>query len=151
MMSRGNNYTKQEIKSLRSELPKFPVWLIKELTRQHTPIGWRVMQSSRKSGKVSSGDHTIKVPWMNDVYGVYYFLHECGHVNLGHMNFGDGRSDHITEFEAERYATHTLRACGVVIPEWLIESGKEYVSRVMDKDTKKGVYVRDHIRRWATA
>ena len=57
------------------------------------------------------------------------FLHEVGHVVLGH-----GKSCKLKRFEresaAESYATKSIREYGIPVPREAVALGKRYVSRM---------------------
>ena len=106
-------------------------------------------QQKGASGLCEFSTKTIFVPLVCDDYSLAVFLHEVAHVRLRHAY--SKQPSHIIEFEAERWAQHTLRECGFRVTREILRSAKGYVREEILKDEVNGIPIDPAIRRWATS
>lgn len=59
---------------------------------------------------------------------LYGFLHEIGHIVMGHGKKNPLRS-HQKEFQAEQYARRSFREYGITVPRKQVVMGNAYVAR----------------------
>jgi hypothetical protein len=69
---------------------------------------------------------------------LYVYLHECAHHHLGHTKPDYREPLWKQEYEAEQWATTTMRREGLSVPRAMIASAKQYVGECADIDKKKG-------------
>ena len=129
-----------------------PEATLRAVARRHKPRGWRVIEGRADDGPLPKGfesakfqliaycdfiNKIIKHPKINSRWGLYVFLHECGHAHLQTEACWNGaESVADLEVEAERYAIAALRASGIPVPrDVLIEARrviKDYVDKIND-------------------
>jgi len=124
---------------------------IKTIVRKYRPKGWRVRESKRRS-KSQSGlavwkTKTLLVPVLEDGPSLFVFLHECGHVRLGHGTVP--RPRHQEEYEAEKFAIHAMKVEGLSISPGVLNHAKINVWNRIAEDEAKGIKISKHILRWA--
>lgn len=77
---------------------------------------------------------SIKCIEIDSYYNLAVFLHECGHVNLGHKQDADSL-DYLAqiEYEAEMYAVTAMRAMGLRVPARYLQDAKKYVRACVER------------------
>lgn len=123
--------------------------MFEEIVRRYKPRGWKVVYRAPVSAVAEAlSIHDAKgkriiCPPVIDRETLYLYLHECGHVHLGHfsMELDTPRE----EYEAERWAINTMRAEGIPVPRACLEKAR---SRVRLWITRSGS-AETHVRRWA--
>lgn len=90
---------------------------IAAIVKYRTPKGYRVIEhrDPHGGGKAQDEPKTIYCPPLRDRYALGVFLHEVGHVLLGHF-----KTDIPTwreEYEAEQWAIKAMQADGVRVPD----------------------------------
>lgn len=117
----------------------------------YKPRRWRIVRGRAVNTAYTSTAHfvpgyrgIISVPTLRDAAALFLWLHEFGHVNLGH--FDDDKPGHLEEYEAENYALRIFQAHGLNGYPLL---GRPYVRRMILADEANGVKIFPHVRRWA--
>ena len=132
---------------------------INEIVKRYRPRGWRVRQSKyrwtwesaeadngvRKGIRV--GPRVIAVPTLIDDDSLFLYLHEVGHVTLGHFKHKLPR--HREEFEAERFALHVFRTEGIPVTKIIMKGVRSRLRQHIKYDIDHGVPIQRHIARWA--
>ena len=118
------------------------------IARLHKPRGWRIVQSRRVTGLADSETHCLYVPFLHSCRALYYLLHECGHVHLGHLGKRQDLADHLCEYEAEQYAIHTMRALRIEPGAKLVLEARIYVGQYIEADRKAGVKIDPTVQKW---
>ena len=144
-----------------------------ELIHRFRPRGWKVIHTRRKtelleaakkaalSGKMrktaeqavavaDASTKTIFVPKISDAASLLALFHEFGHVHLEHWGRGTSTM-HQEEYEAERWAFHTLRTAGIVIPRWCLVHSRAYIRTCIEADERAGKKIHAPARRYAAA
>jgi hypothetical protein len=131
--------------------PRLTQERIDDIVKRYRPRGWRVRQSKHRwewsSASANPSKRTLYVPTLDDADALYLYLHEAGHVRLGH--FEHDIPAHREEFAAEHFAVHTLRTENVCVTKLMIKDAKYRVRLHIDADIKKGIPIQRHIARWA--
>jgi len=73
---------------------------------------------------------------------LYLYLHECGHVHLGHFRLA--LETPREEYEAERWAMNTMRQEGIAVPRKCLSDAKVRVRSHMIKAGGADA----HVRKW---
>jgi hypothetical protein len=124
---------------------------INEIVKRYRPRGWKIVESKQRwewsSAAVWSGNRTIYAPSLIDDDSLFLYLHEVGHVRLGHFDIDIPK--HREEFAAECFAFHAFRAEGIPITKLIAEDAKTRIRIWIGRDTKKGIPIQHHIARWA--
>ena len=102
----------------------------------NTPHGLYVMYQKKLAGRAFVNDKLILTPRPVSRKSLPYYLHEVGHVVLGHIG---EKHNHAQECEAEQWAFDRMREAVIKVPRESIQEGKKYVARNIAKDIKKGV------------
>lgn len=112
-----------------------------EIARRHSPPGWKIIWRTPKSATgqflhnecgwakgVTDWDHrVIENVHIIDRMTFGVFLHECGHVNMGH-DVDDYVEEYAQcEYEAESYAISAMRAAGIKVPRLYVTKARAYV------------------------
>jgi hypothetical protein len=109
-----------------------------------------VVFNRRLSGKADCCGKVLIVPKPYTRRALHTFLHECGHIAVGHFN-GNHQPDYMAEFEAERWATERMCAAGIPVSRKDIQGGKRYVSGKIWRALYDGLPVDPQVRRWAVS
>lgn len=126
------------------------LWSIAEM---HLPRGWKIVEheSDRDGlwkdeeigwirGVVEEDDKEIHCAKIVDRETLGTFLHECGHVRMGHFRKGMHLLRAEEEFEAEMYAMKGLRDAGLSVPRKYTTIARGYVFECMDKTLGGSAY-----------
>lgn len=110
---------------------------IREIVRARTPKGWRVYERVTKGfieGRVWLKLKKIECPPLNTRFALCIFLHEVGHIALGHF-IDDERVTPIwrEEWEADRWATSACRSEGIAVPHEYTEYRRECLRDGVEK------------------
>lgn len=119
------------------------------IVRMHKPRGWKVKQSRRAGGLADGETKTIHVSYLHSRDALYYFLHECGHVHLEHFRHRQHIPNHVSEYEAEHYAIHTMRAWQIEPGAQLVAAARDYVAAFIRADREAGHEIDRKVERWA--
>lgn len=122
---------------------------INELRKRYTPAGWAVQEWEKDGGLCNINTKIMKVPKLVTPEALQIFLHECGHVHLGHYTLRGAGPLHVEEFEAERWSFEIMRQNGITVPRWVVVEGKVYVRTCIYKDRQKGIDIQKHVEKWA--
>lgn len=113
----------------------------RDIVEQHTPKGWRIVwfEPQRKTGQFMYGN----IGWIRGCADFFnrviatcpietrsdlaVYLHECGHVNLGHEHDCWVHEYAQAEYEAEKYAIDAMRAHGISVPRTYLMGAAAYV------------------------
>ena len=121
-----------------------------------TPKDVAVMNSKSLRGKAMrytggpfTGTYAIEVPNPNTKRRLLVYLHEIGHILLGHIDDNNKRSKSQCEYEAEQFAIAEFVQNGIELPSKEIENGRRYIAYVIVKDLKKGRKVSKKAIRYA--
>jgi hypothetical protein len=132
---------------------------IDEIVKRYRPRGWRVRQSKYRwnweSAEADDGvrngvrvkPRTISVPTLIDADSLFLYLHEVGHVTLGHFQHKLPR--HREEFEAERFALHVFRSEGIPVTKKIMKGVRARLNVHIQYDIDHDVPIQHHIARWA--
>lgn len=124
---------------------------INEIVLRWAPPGWSIIENSAFYTGLkghASADKIITVPPLTGVEQIYTFLHEVGHVRLGHFEDREPIEVYIEEYEAEHFAHYAMRMEGLTVPKWVTRSAKLYVSKKIKERPASAPPVRAHIARW---
>jgi hypothetical protein len=111
---------------------------IRAVVRRRTPKGWKVIEKPHADyhGRATS-DRVIVCPRLDERDALLIFLHEAGHVVLGHLD-DPTVPDWKAEYEADQWAMKAMRAEGVAVPERARGVQRHmvrcYVEKAQDKD-----------------
>ena len=123
---------------------------IEILRRLHKPRGWKIVQSRRKDGIADFETRKIHIPWLKDHRGLYYFLHECGHVHTWALfDANPSLPNHVDEYRAEMYAIHSMRAVLIEPRKTLLVEARAYVMHHIVADDERGLHIDPAILAWA--
>jgi len=89
----------------------------------------------------------LSVPTLIDAGDIHTFLHECGHVHLGHGE--RDIPDHLAEYEAEMYGLHVMWAERLTLPPMLVSESRRIIGEAIAADMLKGVSIDPHALAWA--
>lgn len=118
---------------------------------KNTPATVELIVFNRKlSGRAAFRGRMLIVPKPFTRRALHTFLHECGHIALGHFN-GNHQAEYMAEFQAERFATATMRAAGIPVARRDIWGGKQYVAKKIWLTLYDGFPVDPKVRRWAVS
>jgi hypothetical protein len=125
------------------------------ILKAYKPRGWKIVQSRRKHGIARYYRHdnsediikTINIPVIKDMWTLAMFLHEVGHVHRGHFDQPE-EPEHVHEWEAEVFATHSLSAWGFDQPAQHIAVGKRYVRSIMEREATEGITPDPRVVKW---
>lgn len=115
-----------------------------EVARRHKPRGWTCIADGvhpldrdglKTIAYVRWCTKELHHPEIVDRHSLYTYLHECGHVHMGHEHDDDDFCAAQTEYEAEIYAIKAMRAAGIAVPRMAVIAGRDYVRRIIE-----GVY-----------
>lgn len=121
-----------------------------EIVRRYRPNGWRVIHRSMASPKAlalsihDGKGKRIICPEIVDRESLFLYLHECGHVHLGHFKLTLETARE--EYEAERWAMNTMRQEGIAVPRSVIKDAKDRVRRHIKA---AGGETDPHVKRYA--
>lgn len=102
--------------------------MYEEIMRRHRPHGWKVIHRNYVSKTaIALSIHDAKgkriiCPQVVDRETLYLYLHECGHVHLGHFKLD--LETPREEYEAERWAINTMRSEGIPVPRECLRKAK---------------------------
>lgn len=132
---------------------------IDEIVKRYRPRGWRIRQSQHRwhwesaeaddgiRKGVRIGPRIIAVPVLIDDDSLFLYLHEIGHITLGHFKLK--LPCHREEFEAERFALHVFRTEGLPATKAIMAGVRARMRLHIKADIKRGVPIQRHIARWA--
>ena len=92
---------------------------------------WR----SSLTGCANVAKSEIEVPKPLTRKSLYIFLHEIGHVAIGHLG---KKKRHVEEYEAEQFAHERMRELGFAVPRSQTERAKAYVARKIGQAYARG-------------
>ena len=125
---------------------------IPAIVRKHKPRGWTVIFSRRglnnEYGTANFETKTIKCAKIRDVFTLLVFLHECGHVHLRHAMQHD-KPEHLQEYEAERYALHSVLAEGFGVSGVHRFAARDQVQEAIARDREAGLIINSVALGWA--
>lgn len=84
----------------------------------------------------ASENGSIRAPEGRTRKQLYILAHECAHVALNH--FSSGKTRHVEEMEAEKWAHDALRRHGVPVPRTMTVRAKRYVARKIWQAERRG-------------
>lgn len=115
---------------------------LRSVAALHCPRGWTVVERGNATtnpeprpnnhrwqtiGYCNFETKTILTLPIITRYGLYVFLHECGHARL-QCRRDDEIADWEAELEAERYAIAAMRGAGIPVPKAVLQETREYIS-----------------------
>jgi hypothetical protein len=108
------------------------------IAMQYVPEGYTIEYCKSLSGGHCGARKLIVAPRLVTRRSLYVFLHECGHAHL-HRDGGKwGKSRHVIEMEAERWAHEKMREHGVAVPRAESTEAKRNVARQIRRDIAGG-------------
>lgn len=97
----------------------------------------------------ADGSREIYVPRPVTRDALFVYLHECGHLFLGHCSPGYSEPLWKQEYEAEQWATSIMRLEGVSVSRKMLNMAKSYVRECIRQDRKEGRPLPPYrVRRW---
>lgn len=132
---------------------------IDEIVKRYRPRGWSIRESEHRwyweSAEADNGmrkgvrvkPRVIACPTLRDADSLFLFLHEVGHVRLGHFKLKLVR--HREEFEAERFAIHVFRCEGIPVTKNIRTRIRERLRQHIKYDIEHNVPIQHHIARYA--
>ena len=133
---------------------------IKIIMKAFKPKGWKIIEWGKHDGKACPILRTICVPKVINKWALGYYLHECGHVHLGHVLLGNRNIQnppgsyckwHMFEAEAELFSFKALEACGFPPEEEYIQAAKDYVKTMIADDERFNRRIDPIVRVWANS
>lgn len=97
------------------------------------------------SGVAYAKEGKIEAPEGKTRKQLYILAHECAHVALHKTG---GKSRHVEEMEAEKWAHAALRRHGIAVPKAMTKRAKRHVSHKIHQARRRGAL---HIDRAALA
>ena len=100
------------------------------------PKGKRSLDFKTTVGSTCFETSTITSVPIDNRYGLYVFLHECGHAHLHHKDSHDqwaGAPEWEIEYEAETYAIKAMRSAGLSVPQKVLDEARDYVASLLEK------------------
>jgi hypothetical protein len=113
------------------------------VAKRYKPLGVRVrFKRGKKLGPayaiiLPNGEREILSPRPVTREGLFYFLHECGHLVLRHWHVDIPVWQQ--EYEAELWAMATMRREGIPVSIQSIRDAKEYVRGIVVAHIEKGL------------
>lgn len=106
---------------------------IRSVVRRYLPKGWRVVEWDKQlDGYADPLTRTVRVPRLVTRYALCVFMHEIGHVVLGHCRDMTAYEWH-QEFEAEEWARKQMAGCGVSMPNAYREDSRYTIRCMVEK------------------
>lgn len=102
-----------------------------------TPAAICYIVVRRRLGGRAFGDH-IEAPRPVTRKALYIYLHEVGHVILGHCDAKCRKPRHLREYEAEKWAHDRMRAHGIAVPRIMTSRARSYVRRKIRRAQARG-------------
>jgi len=122
----------------------------RQVMHAHTPRGWKIKMlpshTRGASGLCDFNNRTIGIPFVCDDYTLFVALHEFAHAKL--HGRGCKKSQHVQEYEAERWAAAAMRKSGFHVTRTMLRAGKEYVAEEIFRDMLKEIPIDPVVRRW---
>lgn len=110
---------------------------LRKVAKKYRPKGWKVRERAPRhgcDGMAVAHNKAIYCLPIHDLYSLYVYLHEVGHVRSpGHLYPGPCKPDDldlgwIEEYEAEIYAITTMRAEGLRVARDTLAAARENVA-----------------------
>lgn len=123
--------------------------MYEEIVKRYKPIGWKIVHRSVASTKAlalsihDANGKRIICPEVVDRETLFLYLHECGHVHLGHFKLKLETTRE--EYEAERWAINTMRHEGIAVPRKVLAAVKK---RLRSHIKEAGGAAEPHIKRY---
>lgn len=141
------------VKQLRKARRQLSLERIQEMMNRYLPMGWTIKapwKSKKHDGEASwaKGRRISLAKYPYDAYSLYVFLHECGHVFMGHCHPSSHMPLHLEEYEAERWALMILDIEGIKSPGSIVTSAKRNVRKAIGRDLAKQVAITERVQRW---
>lgn len=107
----------------------------KHIVDKHRPAGYTIhMRKMRVHNGMTEFSRSITIDnALEDRFALFVFLHECGHVHMGHMRHGPEQPRWEEEYEADQYAIRAMRKAGIAIPREALATHKD-ILRGLIKD-----------------
>jgi hypothetical protein len=120
------------------------------IAMRYVPEGYTIEYCKSLSGGHCGSRKLIRAPRPITRRALFVFLHECGHAHL-HRDGGQwGKSRHVIEMEAERWAHERMRENGIAVPRLESVCAKQNVARQIRRDIAGGMLSIDRqARRYA--
>jgi hypothetical protein len=124
---------------------------IDEIVKRYRPRGYTIKPTHHRwqwdTAEVCNKKRVIACPTLKDDESLFLFIHEVGHVTLGHFKHKLPR--HKEEFEAERFALHVFRAEGIPVTKYIMNLVRLRLQGHIDYDLKRNIPILPHVARWA--
>lgn len=118
-----------------------------QIATKYTPPNVTVKYRKSLSGVARFATTTLEAPEPKTRASLYIYLHECAHFHLEHWNRKKPR--YVQEYEAEQWATKTMRAEGIPVPKKMLDRAKAYVTRKVIQAQDRGLKnLNPNIRRY---
>lgn len=131
---------------------------LQEIVEKYLPKGWRIRinpkyldtieaESSHVWGLAYERSKIIYLRCLHNLDDLWTFLHECGHVRLGH--FRRQVPAHIEEWQADLYAHEIFLDEDLPIMPRLLAHAKYRVCEEIQLDKLKGIEINPAAREWS--
>lgn len=125
--------------------------MYEEIVKRYKPKGWKIIHRSKASpDALALSIHDAKgkriiCPKVVDRPTLFLYLHECGHVHLGHFKLTLETARE--EYEAERWAMNTMRQEGIPVPRQVIKDAKWRVKKhIKDAGGSAPAHVKRYVK-----
>jgi hypothetical protein len=122
------------------------------IVKKHKPRGYRLlMRKLNATYGLAQFVRQITIDReLPEREALFYFLHECGHVNLRHLKVEQQfQPTWLMEYEADQYAIKAMKADGIPIPRRCISENKEVMRDYIKKAHDIGQMVDDAVLKYA--
>lgn len=118
-------------------------------------MGWEHLEQPQRifyNTALSLHDESSRIiftPPIRDAKALFVFLHECGHVRLGH--FEERLPRHVEEYQAEKFAIFAMGLEGIPVAKEWVADAKYLVRRFVAEDIRRGIPICGRVARWCGA
>lgn len=122
------------------------------ILRRHMPRGWTHIVWKNHAiyhGLIWRNRKRIYTARVINRNRLFHFLHEVGHLRLGHYDPRDTCPVHVEEYEAEKYAIKAMHNEGVAVPRSELARAKRNVRIRIRDDRRKKLPIDPRAMRWA--
>ena len=95
------------------------------IVKAHRPVGYKLIERPMTANYgLTTFQRTISCEPIVDRAALFIFLHECGHVHLGHLRKNRGLPIWRQEYEADQYAIAAFQALKLPMPRERLQDCK---------------------------
>jgi hypothetical protein len=122
----------------------------REIVKQHRPAGYKLNERTMHANYgLTTFVRLISCEPIMDRAALLIFLHECGHVHLGHLRKYKGLPVWKQEYEADQYAIKAMKAAGYPLPRERLREMKEVMRDYILEAQHKHEEVDEEVLRYA--